>query len=123
VSYLFLSGAETEPTALRSRYPDARFVARASISSGVAIAPAFGEAVDGEIWGILIETANGSGETATAVADDGRTFSASLPNLPLLDGEPEAVLATARYWELPPAFIGQLKVALSAVDEDPSDGN
>jgi hypothetical protein len=123
VSHIFLSGAETEPTLLRSHYPDARFVARAAIPTGSPVAAAFQNDVNGEVWGILIETASATGETVTATADDGRTFAASLPALPLLDGDPNDVLATARYWELPPAFVGQLKTALSAVDEDPSDGN
>jgi hypothetical protein len=41
----------------------------------------------------------------------------------LIDGDPNDALAAARYWELPPPYVARLKAALSATDEDPSDGN
>jgi hypothetical protein len=37
--------------------------------------------------------------------------------LPLLDGDPEAVLAAARYWELPPAYVARLAAAVSGDSE------
>ncbi len=126
VTHLFLSGAEMEPTAVRTAYPDARFVARSRIAAdGASIAPTFAPHLDGEVWGILIQVPTPVAATATrqATTDDGRTFSASLTGDALVGGEPDEALAAARYWELPPPYVARLKTALAATDEDPSDGN
>lgn len=125
-TFLFLSGAEMEPTAVRTTYPGARFVARARIAAGAtAIAPAFATHLDGEVWGVLIQTPTTTPVSSNreATADDGRTFAAVLPTEPLVGGDPDQALAAARYWELPPSYVARLKSALAATDEDPSDGN
>lgn len=121
----FLSGAAMEPVAIREASPAARFVARARIAvDGFAVSPVFANHVEGEVWGILVEgAATESGTPVSAITDDGRTIAALLIGSQVVDGDPEATLAAARYWELPPTYVARLKVALAAVDEDPSDGN
>jgi hypothetical protein len=122
-AYLFLSGAEMDPTAVLAAHPGALFVARARVSADhheIASPFAGSLANDGpiEVWGILIEHVNGTGETRQAVTDDGRQIGAILGGEQLASGAPEAVLAAARYWELPPAYVGRLRDAISAVDSD-----
>jgi hypothetical protein len=116
--YLFLSGAEMEPERVRSAWPEARFVARASLQPrplGAVAAPA---GVRYETWGIVIETPDApvSGDARGAVADDGRVFAVTV--LPADDADPAAVLAAARYWELPPAYVRRLMSAANAPVED-----
>ena len=123
---LFLSGAEMDPTAVLAAHPSARFVARARMSvEHQEIASPFAGILAGdgsaEVWGILIEKAGaGSDGTRRAITDEGREFKAVLDGQ-LVSGEPEAVLAAARYWELPPAYVGRLRDAIAAVDGKPSD--
>src|SRR5262245_52543391 len=115
--YLFLSGADMEPTAVRASYPDARFVARSRITAdGAPIAPLFAPHLDGEVWCILIQVTSpvAAIKRSTATTDDGRTLSASLAGDPLVGGAPEEALAAARYWELPPLYVARLKSALAA---------
>jgi hypothetical protein len=126
MTHLFLSGAEMEPTAVRTAHPGARFVARARIAANDAtVAPTFAAHLDGEVWGILIRVPGATAATAplTATTDDGRSFAVALAGEPVIGGDPDDVLAAARYWELPPPYVARLKAALSAPDEDPSDGN
>lgn len=122
VTHLFLSGAEMNPTTVRAAYPGAQFVARARLQANPdEIAPLFAQALDAgndEIWGILLQRSDDQRNDAvrTAVTDDGRDVPVA-PRLPLLDGDPEAVLAAARYWELPPAYIERLAIAVSGDSE------
>jgi hypothetical protein len=124
-SYLFLSGAEMEPMAVRAAHPGARFVARARVATGGAVvAPAFAEHVGDEVWGILVGVPSGADSAPRdVVTDDGRMFAAALGGEELIGGDPAEALAAARYWELPPAYVSRLKAALAVADEDPSDGN
>jgi hypothetical protein len=121
----FLSGAEMEPVAIREALPEARFVARARIAiDGFAVSSVFASQIEGDVWGILVEGASDdTGAAVQAITDDGRTIEAWVNGSQVIDGDPEAALAAARYWELPPAYVARLKTALAAVDEDPSDGN
>jgi hypothetical protein len=126
ITHIFLSGAEMEPTAVRTTYPGARFVARARIAAnGATIAPAFASHLDGEVWGILVRVPDAITAPAhlSATTDDGRSIEAALAGDILIDGDPGEALAAARYWELPPHYVARLKAALAATDEDPSDGN
>jgi hypothetical protein len=125
-THLFLSGAEMEPTAVRTAYPGARFVARARIAvDGATVAPAFAAHLDGEVWGILIRVPDAVTAPVhrTATTDDGQSIEAALVGDTLIDGDPNDALAAARYWELPPPYVARLKAALAVTDEDPSDGN
>jgi hypothetical protein len=130
--YYFLADADMWPGQVEESFPRARFVARARASvSQVQVDPYFATAVDDEVWGILIAAAEerAFGGRATVVTDDGREFDAIVRGETVLSGDPNAVLSSARYWELPPAFVRQLREALQAggvavEDEEPrDDGN
>ncbi len=116
--YVFLSGAEMQPERVRADWPAGRFVARGRVEPRpVGAAPPPGETHD-ETWGIVIETPDDvtDGETTTAVADDGRSFVVvvSAPDA----ADPAAVLAAARYWELPPPYVRRLmRLANAQVEE------
>jgi hypothetical protein len=116
--YLFLSGAEMQPERVRSTWPEARFVARSRLQPrplGPVAAPV---GVRYETWGIVIETpdALATGDARSAIADDGRVFAVTVP--PPDDADPGAVLAAARYWELPPPYVRRLMSAANAPVED-----
>ena len=116
--YLFLSGAEMEPERVRDVWPDARFVARGRLQPRPvgAIAPPTGTRY--ETWGIVLETPHSSatGDPRSAVTDDGRVLAVTVP--PPEDTDPAAVLAAARYWELPPAYVRRLASAANAQVEE-----
>jgi hypothetical protein len=116
--YLFLSGAEMEPERVRAAWPEARFLARGRLQPrplGAVVAPADARY---ETWGIIIEIPDAviSGDARGAVADDGRVFAVTL--LPADDADPVAVLAAARYWELPPPYVRRLAEAANAPVEE-----
>lgn len=121
-AYVFVSGADMNPTAARAAYPGSQFVARARLQANPEeIASTFTTTLaagSDEIWGILLQATNnqGSAKPRTAVTDDGREIQVT-PRLPLLAGDPAAVLAAARYWELPPAYIDRLATAASGDGE------
>lgn len=103
-----------EPAAVRQHHPAARFVARArwQTSDGVPAWYPVTDLTPAEIWGILIEAATpATGEAVTVVTDDGRTLAATLGTDAATVGDLSGVLANARYWELPPAFVRQLQAA------------
>jgi hypothetical protein len=106
-AYRFLSGAEMDPTAVRATYPGARFVARARLLGGGP-----GDASD-EIWGILIRVPGsgkrGDAEEREVVTDDGHRFRAAVVDDGRPSGDPAAVIAAARYWELSPAYVRRLE--------------
>jgi hypothetical protein len=116
--YVFLSGAEMQPERVRADWSAVRFVARGRLeplSAGAAPPP--GETHD-ETWGIVIETPDGAadGEPRSAVADDGRVFAVVVTAPDAAD--PAAVLAAARYWELPPGYVRWLmRLANAQVEE------
>lgn len=116
--YLFLTGADMDPTEVRRNHPTARFVARgyAEAHAG-AISPTFAGVVAspgvGDIWGILIEVDGASPVDARrydVTADDGRTLPATAVGDRLVSGLATAVYTAARYWELPPGYAGRLKM-------------
>jgi len=106
----FYSGELMSPEAIRSVYPEARFIARVSIIADVEpIAERFAPVIDQTVWGIAVDVgADLPGETILATADDDRSIRVVLAE-PLLSGDPVTVLANARYWELPPAFVAALQ--------------
>ena len=99
--FRFVCGAGMAPGAVLAAWPGARFVARAWVP-GADGAP---------VGGILLAGAGDAGDaptaTATATTDDGRVVEAVVPTA-VPEGEPAAVLAAARYWELPPAYVRTL---------------
>jgi hypothetical protein len=97
---LFLRGADMDPTRLRAARPEAKFVARARLA----------ESGKPGVWGILVEAPLAEADAALPLrpvaTDDGRSFAARADEAP--SGDPAAVLAAARYWELPPAYVRSL---------------
>jgi hypothetical protein len=116
--YLFLSGAEMQPERVRAAWPEARFVARGQLQPrplGVDAAPAGARY---ESWGIVIETpgAPTSTDAHGVLTDDGRVFAVTI--YPADDADPAAVLAAAKYWELPPPYVRRLATAANAPVEE-----
>jgi hypothetical protein len=109
---MFYSGDLMRPEAIRDAFPNALFIARASVPvSAGPVAERFAAVVGDEVWGIAVETGAKSGGTEIqVVTDDGRQLPVVLAE-PLLGGNPVQVLANARYWELPPDYVN----AISAV--------
>ena len=117
---VFYSGGAMEPTAIRRADPTARFLARGGDArAGAGLPERFASHVDDRIWGIVVEVDGDAVDAPTldVTLDDGRMVSATLAE-PLLAGDPAAVLANARYWELPPAHVALLAGALNVVDEE-----
>src|SRR5215212_5310429 len=123
---LFLSGADMDPTSVLAAYPGARFLARAWVSAGPnEIAAPFASQFTSEgppdVWGIVIEQAYRSGAAGAsrqATTDDGRQVEAVLAGDQFASGAPEAVVAAARYWELPPGYAGRLRDAITAAEDE-----
>jgi hypothetical protein len=107
-----------QPEQVRGAWPEARFVARGRLQPrplGAATPPAGSRF---ETWGIVIETPDApvTGDARSALTDDGRVFAVTAP--PADDADPSAVLAAARYWELPSPYVQRLAVAANAPVED-----
>lgn len=128
-TYVFRYGADMEPTTILTAQPGARFVARAWVPAAATALPPLpeigppphlpGGAVSppGSIWGILLRVPAGSSvdrvaSGVRATTDDGRVFAAVVGG----DGsaDPPAILAAARYWELPPAYVRRLAAWVDA---------
>jgi hypothetical protein len=115
---LFLSGAEMQPERVRAAWPEARFLARARLEPQPLGALAAPDGTRYERWGILIEAPGTAemGETCATRTDDSRPFAAVV--LPPDEADPTAVLAAARYWELPPPYVRRLaRIAAAPVEE------
>lgn len=115
---LFLSGAEMQPERVRAVWPDARFLARAHTLQRPAGAVPLPAGVRYETWGILIDAPSAAvdGASRTVVTDNGCTMQAVLA-APDAD-DPEAVLAAAKYWELPYPYVLRLaRIAAAPVEE------
>jgi hypothetical protein len=97
-----------DPTAVRAAYPGARFVARARLIDGA-------DGATPEVWGILVRIADaGDRDQRSVVTDEGRSFVAHLATTNATAGAPSDILAAARYWELPPAYVQRLRAAATA---------
>jgi hypothetical protein len=115
---VFLSGAEMQPERVRQIWPRARFVARAHLTPrplGAVMPP---RGAQYETWGIVLTVPAGAatGAERTAETDDGLRVAVVAP--PPDDADPAAVLAAARYWELPPPYVRRLARAASAPVEE-----
>ena len=118
---VFYSGEAMQPATIRRADPTARFVARGAVArTGASLPDRFAGHVGDQVWGIAVEVqgdAPSDEPTMDVTLDDGRMLTATLAE-PLLDGDPAAVLANARYWELPPAFVALLAGSLNVVEEE-----
>lgn len=116
----FYSGELMSPEAIRSAHPRARFIARASVpANGASLPERFAPVVGNDVWGIAVDVGEElTGDELVATADDRRSLPVGLAE-PLLNGDPGSVLANARYWELPPAFVDALRAVVQpGLDED-----
>jgi hypothetical protein len=107
-----------QPERVRADWPEARFVARGRLEPrplGAVMPPA---GTQYETWGIVIETPEApvAGEARGALADDGRGFAVVVTAAD--DADAAAVLAAARYWELPPPYVRRLARAANAPVEE-----
>ncbi len=124
-----LTGEAMWPDRVNARWPGAKFIARARFDAGNAARPeAFGTLETPAIWGVLVELPDGAatGVPVTARTDRGDAIEARFDAQELLAGDPENVVAAARYWELPWRYVGALKDAVAArgieiPDEEPRD--
>ncbi len=120
--YVFLSGAEMQPERVRATWPEARFMARGRLEPrpiGAVVAPIGAQY---ETWGIIVEIPPSAveGEERGAISDDGRPFTVMV--LSPEDRDAAAVLAAARYWELPPVYVRRLLRTAAASSDESSDG-
>ncbi len=110
-SRVFLWGADMNPTAIRRRWPEGRFIAiahatglltrRAGLPAG-----AFGP----EVWGIVVETGAAQAGTPVPLAlPDGTEATAMLTSEPDAIGALADILAEATYWELPQAYRDRIQ--------------
>jgi hypothetical protein len=124
-----LTGEAMWPDRVNARWPGAQFVARARFDAGTAAKPAAFQSLDTPAtWGVLIALPDdsASGDPVTATTDAGDTVTAFFDADELLAGDPEGVVAAAKYWELPWRYVGALRDAAAAtgiviLDEDPRD--
>lgn len=107
---VFLHGADMAPESVRATWPAARFIARARVGADDLLGAIPPGADVAEIWGILISVPDDAipDATITATSDDGRSFTVAPMTPPDAIADPEATVAAARYWELPPAYVAAL---------------
>ncbi|MFT4040333.1 MAG: hypothetical protein QM692_19290 [Thermomicrobiales bacterium] len=116
---VFLQGAEMQPSRVRAAWPAARFVARARLTArpqGPVFAP---DAPAYAAWGIVVETgadAAEPGEARVVTTDEGATLAVLVPTPDAADAT--AVLAAAKYWELPPPYVRRLAYAAAVPVEE-----
>ena len=113
--FVFLSGSDMDPTAVRQAHPGATFIARAHLEVRQGeINPHFAKGVAasgrGDVWGIVIETpeAKSSDRQRDVTTDDGRALNAIVAGDRFANGEQSAVLKAAQYWELFPGYLALL---------------
>jgi hypothetical protein len=124
-----LTGEAMWPDRVNARWPGAQFIARARFDAGTAGRPEVFESLDTPaVWGVLIQLPDSAaaGAAVTASTDRGETIDARFDANELLAGDPEGVVAAARYWELPWKYVGALRDAVAArgieiLDEEPRD--
>ena len=128
-NYVFLSGSDMDPTAIRKAYPGAVFVARAHVDSRQGeVNPHFGPGLipsgRGQVWGIVIEAnaTAASDRQRSATTDDGRDLTATLAGDRFAMGDPAAVLKAARYWELFPGYLALLANVVHPLGVEKSSG-
>ncbi len=114
-SRVFLWDADMHPTAIRGRWPAARFEGIASgpgfLTQGIGLPPfAFGP----RVWGILIDTGEPQRGMAVPIARrDGAEAAAMLVGDPYEVGSLAVVLAEARYWELPRDYRDAIEAVIA----------
>lgn len=125
-----LTGEAMWPDRVNRRWPGATFRARVRFRPDVVRLPAsFSTLETADFWGVLVELppgVQGGGSVVTASTDMGTPVEAWFETNELLAGDPESVVAAARYWELSWRYVGALRDALARhgiaiLDEEPRD--
>lgn len=114
---LFLCGADMHPSAIRARYPAARFVEVAHCAAPLPGLSALAPLNEEGVWGIVVrvpETAADAAEVAVTL-QDGQLTTATLATQPADVADTAAVVAAVRYWELPPTYRARA-MALAEAD-------
>jgi hypothetical protein len=104
VGYIFLCGADMNPVGIRANpgYAGAKFIGIGSVAAETFPGLA---ALDGRVWGILLESNAATGSPGIEVIDrQGKTLRATLGTGAADIADVDAVIAEARYWELPVAY-------------------
>ena len=113
-SRVFLCGADMNPTAIRQRWPQARFLGigwiDGGVTAGLGLPPyAFGP----HVWGILVDVgAPQRGMPVPVTLRDGSGTTAMLTGDPATVGSLPEMLTEARYWELPRAYRERIEAAI-----------
>jgi hypothetical protein len=111
---VFLCGADMDPTAIRKRWPESRFVGIAKadgiITRALGLPPsAFGP----EVWGIVVDTGAEQPEAMIPLTlRDGSSATAMGSAEASRFGTLKDALAQALYWELPAAYRERLQAAI-----------
>lgn len=111
LTFGFRHGTDMEPSHIRRVNPEARFVARARLIEGTTFPEMPGDGEEAAVWGILLTLPADPAlpqAAATVRTDDGRTVGASILTVSGDVADRDAVIAAARYWELPPDYIRRL---------------
>lgn len=114
-SRVFLCGADMQPSRIRARWPEARFVAMARADGVIAAGLGLGWYELGpEVWGIIVEAGEPQEGTMLPVwLRDGSAVTAMVVGDRAEFGTVGEALAQARYWELPAAYRDQLEAAVN----------
>ena len=101
MGYIFLCGSDMDPVAIRQRDGGTgmRFESIGSVAA--AEMPEL-PGLDDRVWGIVVrDDAASEGQGIEVTLRDGRTVTANLATRPADVADRKAVIAQARYWELP----------------------
>jgi hypothetical protein len=130
-TYLFLTGADMDPTKVRRAYPNGKFIARGYTEAHAGeIADKFKDVLAapgvGDVWGILVQVPDSYGDNEKrhqVTTDDGRTMTAVVIGSRMASGLTRSVLKAAQYWELPAGYVGRLKMVTPQLGRAGSDGS
>ena len=105
-----------QPSRIRARWPNARFVAMARADGVIAAGLGLGwYGLGPDVWGILVETGEYQrGSMLPLWLADGTSVTAMVVDGPAGFGSPAEALAQANYWELPAAYRERLEQKASS---------
>lgn len=113
---VFLCGADMQPSRIRARWPESRFVAIARADGVISAGLGLGwYGLGPDVWGIIVETGEVQrGSMLPLRLADGTSVTAMTDGDAAGFGSLAEALAQARYWELPAAYRDRLEQAISA---------
>ena len=116
-SRVFLCGADMQPSRIRARWPEARFVAMARADGVIAAGLGLGwYGLGPDVWGILVETGEEQRGTMLPLRlADSTSVTAMTDGDPAGFGSVAEALAQARYWELPTDYRDRLEQSATSV--------